>query len=801
MTGTIAPSAGPTPCSNGDGVPPTKTKRERPEGDSHEALSAALQQAHWRRLTGLSSGLEWLERFIAGAGFARGPWLAVAFGCGIAAWFALPGRWEWLILLACTLGTAAAAASALRSDGQYPWLRQAVCGMSLALAAGCGTAWTKSELVGTPGITAPIAATFTGVVVSRDEQPAEGRTRLIIAIRDPANPARIIRVRVNVATDNDHAEAREGALVSLRARLMPPAAPMLPGSYDFARAAWFGRLAATGSALGPVSLVRRSEGSGELLAGVRRALSRHVRARLSGSAGGIAAAFASGDRGGIAEIDEEAMRDSGLTHLLSVSGLHVSAVIGAVYVLALRLLALWPWLALRFRLPLVAAGCAAFSGVFYTLLTGAEVPTVRSSVGALLVLAAVALGREALSLRLLAAAGFAVMLLWPESVVGPSFQLSFGAVLAIVAVHGAAPMRAFTAYRPEPWWAATLRHLAVLLVTGIVIELALMPIGLFHFHRAGVYGSIANVIAIPLTTFVTMPLIALALFLDLASAGAPAWWAVGKSLQFLLWLAHFVAGQPGAVTMFPQMGTAAYALFLSGGIWLALWHGRRRLWGLVPVAVGTIGLAVLQPPDVLVSGDGRHVGFTGLAPNALVMLRDTKKGFARDNLTESAGLNGTTIPLDEWPGARCNDDFCGLDIVRGGRTWKFLLARGNNPVALGELAAACEKADVVIADRRLPWSCRPMVLKADRTMLDQSGGLALDLEDGSAKTVAAMQGQHGWWRPRERPKFKPRPDGAEFRSPPTSAGTQSPSAISQGATIAASTSPGPKGPRLSSTGQ
>ncbi len=780
MTGIVATSAGPIPYPEESEGPTPDFSPETPEGDSRRLPSAALQRAHWRRLAGLSSGLERLERFISEAGFARGPWLAVAYGCGIAAWFALPGRLEWLALLACTLAVAAGAAAGFRSNGRFPWLRQAICGASLALAAGCGTVWTKSELIGTPGITTPVSAGFTGIVTSRDEQPAEGRTRLTIAIRDPGNASRIVRARINVATKDDNPDAREGALVNLRARLMPPAPPMLPGSYDFARAAWFGRLAATGSALGPVTVVRRPDGAGERLAGVRRTLSRHVRERLSGSPGGIAAAFASGDRGGIAEPDEEAMRDSGLTHLLSVSGLHVSAVIGGIYVLALRFLALWPWLALRVRLPLAAAACAAFSGMFYTLLTGAEVPTVRSSVGALLVLAAIAIGRDPLSLRLLAVAGFSVMLLWPESVVGPSFQLSFGAVLAIIAVHGAAPMRAFTAYRPEPWWAATLRHLAVLLVTGVVIELALMPIGLFHFHRAGVYGSVANVIAIPLTTFVTMPLIALALAMDQAGAGAPAWWAAGKSLQFLLWLAHFVAAQPGAVTMFPQMGSWGYALFLGGGLWLALWQGRLRLWGLIPVAVGTLWLAVLRPPDVLISGDGRHVGFTGLAPDALLMLRDTKKGFARDNLTETAGLDGKTVPLEQWPNARCNDDFCGIDIVRGGRTWKFLLARGLNPVPLGELAAACERADIVVSDRRLPWSCRPMVLKADRAMLDKSGGLTLDLERGRVRTVASMQGQHGWWHPRERPPFKPRPAAAQSGGPPLAPTSGLPTAPSPG---------------------
>lgn len=715
-----------------------------------------------------------LEHFLATSGFDRAPWLAVAFGGGIAAWFALPHLWQWLVLLGLCVVVAAGGLLMLRRDGGRPYLTQTVAALALAAATGCGTVWTKSALTGTPALERPLAASLTGLVLSREEQPADGRSRLVLAMRDPAQAggaARVVRVRLNVPAELDDPAAVEGALVRVKGRLMPPAPPMLPGSYDFARAAWFSGLAATGSATGPVAVLQPADGD-RLLPGLRRWLAAHIHTRISGSPGGIAAAFASGDRGGIDEADEVAMRDSGLTHLLSVSGLHVSAVIGATYLLVVRLLALWPWLALRVRLPLVAAGAAALAGIGYTVLTGSEVPTVRSVAGALLVLVAVALGREPLSLRLLAAAGFAVMLAWPEAMVGPSFQLSFAAVLTIVALHQAGWMRRLAARREEPWWLAALRHLGVILLTGVAIELALLPIGLYHFHRAGVYGALANVAAIPLTTFVTMPLIALALVMDLAGAGAPAWWAVGKSLELLLWLAHLVAAQPGAVTTLPAMGGGSYALFLAGGLWLALWSGRIRLLGLVPVLGGTIALALLTPPDVLVSGDGRHVGFPRLVRGKLVVLRETKSEFVRDRLNELAGMDGEIVALETWPGARCNADFCALEIARGGRKWRLLLARGSDPVALRDLAAACERVDLVIADRWLPRSCRPAVLKVDRHLMEQTGGLALDLGKARMTSVAEGQGEHGWWRPAPVPVWRGAPAGQDAGGPATAAPPQ-----------------------------
>jgi competence protein ComEC len=727
---------------------------EQAVGDGDEP--AALQHRHWPSGSGLSSVLRAVERFLGEAGFDRAPWLAVAFAGVIAAWFWLGNRWQWLALVTACLGGSMLAAAALRGEGRFPYLRQALCAVPLMIAAGLTVVWVKSEQVGTPAIPRPVVERLTAKVLERDERPAEARVRLIVSLRERGS-GRAIRARINLPIAEDRPEFATGAVIRLRARLVPPAPPMLPGGYDFARTAWFSGLSATGSALGPVELVAPGGDEG-WLAGLQIALSRHVRAQLPGSAGSIAAAYASGDRGAIETADDEAMRDAGLTHLLSISGLHVSAVIAAAYVIALRLLALWPWLTLRVRLPLVAAGTGALAGIFYTLLTGSEVPTIRSCIGAVLVLLAMALGREALSLRMVAVAAFVVMLFWPEALVGPSFQMSFAAVIAIVALSGSGPVRRFLAPREEGLAARGLRYLAMLLLTGMVIELALMPIGLFHFHRAGVYGAIANVVAIPLTTVVTMPLIALALLLDVLGAGAPAWWLAGQSIDLVLALAHWVAARPGSVTVMPAMGIGSIALFVAGGLWLAFWQRPVRLWGLIPVAAGAISLLLLRPPDILISGDGRHVGIVGESPGELLVLRDSRSDFVRDNLTELAGMDGTVRTLSDWPGARCSRDFCTVELQRGGRIWRLLIARSRERISEREMAAVCDRADIVIADRWLPRACRPAMLKADRAMLAHSGGLAIDLADWRVRSVADSQGDHGWWRiepPRPRRDRRP----------------------------------------------
>ena len=708
-----------------------------------EPADAAMQRGPRRNRARLSSVADYLEHWLAGAGFDRGPWLAVAFGGGIALWFVLRTPAEWVSAVAAALLAAVGVLALWKGRDDRIELLRSVMALGLVLAVGICAVWIRSELVGVPALQRPTSAVIAGRVLERIEQPAEGRVRLVLAAREPGGE-RAVKFRVNVPLDKASPQMREGAELRLRARLMPPASPMLPGGYDFARSAWFQGLAATGSLQGDIEVLQPAE-RGAPLASLQRSLSEHVRARLSGSSGAIAAAFASGDRGAIAAADEDAMRDSGLTHLLSISGLHVSAVIAAAYVLAIKLLALWPWLALRVRLPLVAAGLGALAGIGYTLLTGAEVPTVRSCVGALLVLAALALGREPLSLRMLATGAIVVMLLWPESLVGPSFQMSFAAVLAIVALHGSAPVRAFLAPREEGVLARGGRRLLMLLITGVVIELALTPIVLFHFHRAGIYGAWANVIAIPLVTFVSMPLIALALLLDLVGAGAPAWWLAGQSLDLLLAIAHVTAAQPGAVTLMPQMSALAFALFVGGTLWIGLWRGRARLLGLAPMGLATALLLMTPIPDVLVSGDGRQVGVTS-GDGRLLVLRETRSDFTRENLLELAGVAGEPIALKNWPGARCSRDFCALTVERAGRAWHLLMSRSSNLIEEQALAAACAQADIVVSDRWLPRSCRPRWLKADGRMLRETGGLAIVFDGKKVRTVADTQGEHGWWR-------------------------------------------------------
>ncbi len=666
-------------------------------------------------------------------------WLPVGLGVGIAAWFALPDSAAWTAFL---LASAALIGAALAAGGESRAGR-ALAIFSFAALLGCSLIWVKAERATAPRIERARMATFGATIEAVQKLPAREAVRLLVQPADGQDlPPRL---RVNVDEKSADSALQPGGVVRLRAWLMPPAPMAVPGAFDFARAAWFQRIGGTGRALGEVELVAPASEQGwrARLAATRQRLADHVRERLGGGEGAVAAALATGDQGAIPEADAEAMRASGLAHLLSVSGLHLTAVVGAVMLLTLKLLALSPHLALRAPLVLIAAGAGALAGIAYTLLTGAEVPTVRACIAALLVLAGIALGREALTLRLVAVGALIVLIFWPESLAGASFQLSFAAITALVALHEHPRIKALLSRRDEGVAQRVGRVLLGLVLTGLVVEAALMPIALFHFHKAGFYGALANVVAIPLTTFIIMPLEALALLFDIAGLGAPFWWLAGLALKLLLGLAHMVAAAPGAVATMPTMPRGAFALIVAGGLWVALWRTRWRRLGLVPIAAGGIWALATPAPDLLVTGDGRHLALR--TPVGMAILRERAGDYVRDTLGETAGEEGELTALEHLPSAACSADLCTASVFRDGRSWRLLATRSPRLVPWRDMIRACAEADIVVSDRRLPPSCRPRWLKADRALLARTGGLAIRFSDPpQVETVAGGVARHPW---------------------------------------------------------
>lgn len=685
--------------------------------------------------------MSWLESQLVAEIDQLPLWTPVAIGCGIATWFAFANdSWSAAFILICA-GLMMLAVSL----GLATRLVQSTCWYIGGAAIGCLLIWCRSTMVAAPVLERPQLVEFTAEIITTESLLARDILRLTLRpIPGQPFPDQPLppRVRVNLPMIHAKGEWQAGAMIRLKARLMPPAPAALPGAYDFSRRAWFAQLGASGQVIGAPVLLRPAA-STFTLSHYRRSLSTHVQSQMAGAAGAIGATLATGDRGAISLADAEAMRRSGLAHLLSISGLHVAAVVGAIYLLVIKSLALSPFLANRLKLPVVAAAIAAIAAIAYTLLTGAQVPTIRACVAAILILVALMLGRNALSLRMVAAGALFVLILWPEALVGPSFQLSFAAVTAIIALHEHAAIKAILAVREENMFRRMGRFFFGLFLTGMVVEIVLMPIALYHFHKAGIYGALANIVAIPLTTFVIMPLEALALLLDILGLGAPIWWLCSGALNLLVALAHLVSDSPGAVVMRPMISVSAFGLVIFGGLWLALWRLNWRYFGLVPAMIGMVQIYRTESADLYITGDGRHVAIVS-RDSELAMLRVSRSGFIHDLILENAGIAGEPQPLDEWPGSDCNSDTCLVTIVSEGRQWRILATRSGHHIPRLPLSAACQRADIVISDRYLPASCEPRWLKADRKLLRQTGGMAINLADQKIITVAQRSGGHKW---------------------------------------------------------
>ncbi|MBB5685092.1 ComEC/Rec2 family competence protein [Sphingobium boeckii] len=726
----------------------------RTTGGGSSTAFLRLQKPRWTGAGNIASVLEnWLESERDQLAL----WMPVGLGVGIAAWFALPmqGQWIAFLLLASGFSGLGGAIGANRRLGR------ALIVFPLAAFSGCLLIWWQAERVAAPVLSRPVIEQFEARIMTVEPLPARESVRLLLR---PLGVATLPpQIRVNLDEKDALAGLQPGAIVALRARIMPPPEAAVPGAYDFVRLAWFQQIGGTGRVLGKIVVVSPAPDQADG-GGLRQRLSAHIASRLAGGEGAIASALATGDQGAIPEADAEAMRRSGLAHLLSVSGLHLTAAVGLTMLLVLRLLALSPWLALRWPLVLIAAAAGALVGLGYTLLTGSEVPTIRSLIAALLVLCGIALGRDAITLRLVAVGALIVLAFWPQSLVGPSFQLSFMAVTAIIAVSEHPRAKALVARRDERMIRRFGRIMLSLLITGLAVEIALAPIALYHFHKAGVYGALANIVAIPLTTFVIMPLEALALMLDLAGLGAPFWWLAGQALTLLLWVAHTVAASPAAVASLPTITGGAFGLMIAGSLWLCLWRTKVRRLGLIPVLAGAIWALNTPAPDILITGDGRHLAVR-TKTEGYALLRPRAGDYVRDMLSESAGFEGDLEALDSLEGSRCSRDVCTIDLISGTRRFRLLATRSGYLVPGRDFGPACRDADIVVTDRRVPAWCTPRWIKADRMLLKETGGLSIVLADQSVKSVKTPGDDHPWIHP-PHPVEKPyltQPASTHFR--------------------------------------
>ena len=344
-----------------------------------------------------------------------------------------------------------------------------------------------------------------------------------------------------------------------------------------------------------------------------------------------------GVRGPIPDHVDAAFRDSGLAHILSISGLHLTLVAGLLFFLVRAVLALSPRLALRYPIKKWAAFAALLGAVAYTLVSGAALPTLRALAMIALALLAVMLDRRAITLRAVAWAALLLLVLWPDSLLDPGFQMSFAAVTALVAAfEHLAPKLTRWRSHAAPLQIALL-WLGGVMAASFVAGLGSSLFAAYHFNRVADYALIANLLAAPLVDFIIMPLTVLAFLLMPigleALALTPMVWAVDALIALAIW----VAGWPDAVGTVPAMPLWGLAAIAGGGLWLCLWRQRWRWLGMIGLLVGTASPWLIAQPDLLISGDGRLLAARAAESGRYYFSSSPPRGFAAETWHERLG--------------------------------------------------------------------------------------------------------------------------------------------------------------------
>jgi competence protein ComEC len=697
-------------------------------------------------------------------------WLPVAFGVGVASYFALPEE-PSAAVGPLGLAVAAVVGYALRRRGHMLVLALALG----AIAAGFVVAQWHSARAAAPVVAKRLGPSDVVGEVYDLSAPGNG-ARLILSrlqITGLAPEATPARVRLRVASEIPEG-VKPGDRVRLRAVLQPPPSPASPGAFDFARQAYFQRIGAVGYAVSKVTPVGGAGGAGgDQRVGVaaawqtawarwRQAIARRVLAVLPDADGAIAAALMTGERGAIPPEVIAAMRDSGLAHLLAISGLHMGLVAGWLFFGLRAVLALIPTIALRYPIKKWAALVAMAGGCGYLFLVGATVPAQRAFVMVLLVLLAVLLDRTAISLRLVAWAAFVILAVAPESLLGASFQMSFAAVVALVAAYeyvaqkgwfriGASVGGLPQAGAPSAGGAWVRRsgvYLASVLLTSVIAILSTAPFAIYNFNRVAWFGLAANLIAVPLTGLWIMPLAVLAFILMPFGLGSLALVPMGWGVSGVIAVAETVSSWPGAVSPVKALPPVGLGLVVAGGLWLCIWRRPWRLAGLAVIAAGMLSLAWVRPPDVLVSGDAKIIGIRSSEGELWVSsgrkARYTAETWARRAGVASPRTWSTRAPEAEALQAagqlRC--DALGCLFQAHGQ----IVALVNDSRALAE---DCAAATVVIALEPVGrGTCPEPRVVIDRFDIWRNGAYALWLspEEIVVRSTREVRGERPWVR-------------------------------------------------------
>ncbi len=669
---------------------------------------------------------------------ARRPflWLAPLSIIGVLLYFAAdeePTLWAVLIVSLVMVGSVIVFREA-RASIRY--LLYAL----LAIAFGFLSATLRTEWTGAPILPSDVSGRIDAIIETIDWGASGGH----LLLRPLSLRGRALELPYRIrATLSGHPALAPGDHISGTIRLMPPPVPARPGGYDFARDAYFARIGGVGSLVGPVTILPLAEMGWRLnlmtmVDRLRLALTDRIAKAIGGQSGAVAAALFTGKRGYITDQTNDILRAAGIYHVVSISGLHMVLAAGMVFFLVRGFLVLIPSVALRHPIKRWAAGAAMIGAVAYDIFAGSEVATERSLIMTLILFGAVLVGRRAMSMRNLVLSAFVIVAMEPESVLGPSFQMSFAAVAALIAAFERLPPQADRSpvmvpprvspvierppkglvQRAGDWLVG---HGKTVFLTTLLAEAATGPFSAFHFQRFQPLGLIGNALTIPLIESLAMPIGFIGVMAIPFGLDRPFWSIMGYSVDLMLYVSSLVASTPYATRALPAISIPSVLCLSLGLLWLTLWSTRLRLAGLLPVGVG-ITLAFLgQRPDIVVARDGLSLAARGPDGALAVMGKGASTFVVSQWLSADGDMRQPADPSVKR-GPLCNARGCIAHLVDGKVLTLTLRPR--------DLSEDCAIATVLVTPLEAPMGCKALAIDQPRSAALGSIELFADGEGG-----------------------------------------------------------------------
>ncbi len=690
-------------------------------------------------------------------------WITIAFGAGAAFYFSLnnePGL---------VLGPAVFLAALCLKYALPPHTLTTVAfGLVMCGAAGFSAAKFKTEWVRAPVLKAPTRAVeVTGHVVLV-EQRLKGAKRLTIRptkiknISDRFRP-QLIRITVSGNLVKASPSIKSGDFITLKAKLNPPPTPALPGGYDFARYAWFKKLGGVGYAVSPLARLKDSKLTPALSFNVfmqtlRRSIGARIEAVLSNETGAIATALITGERGAISDFTNEAYRGAGLYHILSISGLHMAIMGGSVYFVLRVLFALLPMIALRYPIKKWAAVGAIIGSFAYLLISGDAFATIRSFIMIVMMFLAILVDRPAIALRNVAIAALVILIIFPESILDPGFQMSFAAVTALTAGFELIRSRTATPDRDGiPIWRRLLWPFAAVVLSTLIASAAVAPFAIYHFHNAQHYSVLSNLIAMPVCNLIVMPAALLTLLTMPLGLEAGPLIFMGFGIDLMTKTAIWVSDLPGSVSHPPALANHVFALVVTGGFILLVVRQAFRLVGLAFITLGIALAPGTRLPDILIGRDASLVamknqnGFLEAHSNSTKYTQQTNTRAQKQNSNMKAKPPFELVRWMEYFGdrrpahaalssQRFKCDYIGCTVHKMG----LLITLTKHPAAYLE---DCRNANILIINDKAPRYCEGPRLVIDKYAIRKSGTHAIYINDNGSielKTVAQVRGNRPW---------------------------------------------------------